>query len=26
VVKIDLMPEYQAISDCLDKVHKKLKL
>jgi hypothetical protein len=25
-LKIDLMPEYQAISDCLDKVHKKLKL
>lgn len=26
VLKTDLMPEYQAISDCLDIVHKKLKL
>ena len=25
-VKIDLMPDYQALSDCLDKMHKKLKL
>jgi hypothetical protein len=26
IERIDLMPEYQALSDCLDKVHKKLKL
>jgi hypothetical protein len=26
VLKIDLMPEYQAVSDCIEKVHKKLKL
>ena len=24
--KIDLMPDYQALSDCLDKLHKKLNL
>jgi hypothetical protein len=24
--KIDLMPDYQALSDCLDKMEKKLKL
>lgn len=24
--KIDLVPDYQALSDCLDKMHKKLKL
>jgi hypothetical protein len=26
VRKIDLVPDYQALSDCLDKIEKKLRL